>query len=188
MFFRRFGQIHHNLAQFILRGNQSAPVNFSFPDPVPLSGCLVFIFDGGPVSGTATFTMEANLKLEFIDVSDPQRIRTPVLMNAGHEFFPYQQIQRAMAYIQPIYFRGEVKQIYGNYSNKGTDYSITDFYALKGGCGSFKNYQTVSKLGKSRGYLEKPREAAGASIGLATLYEDSETNNQPKNRSDSGNS
>lgn len=144
------GPVQYNLAQFILRGTSAAALDYTFPSPIPVSGCIVFIFDGGPLSGTATFTMSADLKLEFDDSASAKHSRNPVLLSSGHEFFPYGK-NRAMAYLQPIGFKSELRSIYGNYSNLGTNHSITEFYVAKGGCGTFPKKPFANNVLKYQG-------------------------------------
>ncbi len=145
-FYDFLGPVRHNLAQFILRGTSDANLNYSFPSPIPVSGCLVFIFDGGPLSGTSTFTMSADVTLEFDQSESAKHTRAPVLLSTGHEFFPAPSIGTAMAYLQPIGFKSELKSIYGNYSNLGANHSITEFYVAKGGCGTFPQKQAARVL------------------------------------------
>ncbi|NBT57830.1 hypothetical protein EBT16_03500 [bacterium] len=135
-FNQALGPIQHNLAQFILRGSTSSVLDYKFSSPIPVSGCLVLIFDGGPLSGTSTFTMSADLKLEFDESAAGQSPKDPILLTSGWEFFPGRP-ERALAYLQPIWFKGQLKQIYGNYSNKGTNRSITEYYVARNGCGTF---------------------------------------------------
>jgi hypothetical protein len=152
-FYDFLGPVRHNLAQFILRGTSAANLNYSFPSPIPVSGCLVFIFDGGPLSGTSTFTMSADVTLEFDQSESAKHARSPVLLSTGHEFFPFGD-KTAMAYLQPIRFKSELKSIYGNYSNLGTNHSVTEFYVAKGGCGTFpKTKARILKYEGSRASL-----------------------------------
>jgi hypothetical protein len=126
------GQATYNLAQFILRGNSQAKVNIQFPEGVPVSGCIVIVFDGGPEAGSSDFTMSANLKFEM----SPEGARAnPAILTSGWE--DWIQGKNAFAFSVPIGFKSELAGLYGSYSMIGTNDSKIDYYLLPGGCGAF---------------------------------------------------
>jgi hypothetical protein len=126
------GQSTYNLAQFILRGNSQAKANIQFPEGVPVSGCIVIVFDGGPLSGASTFTMSANLKFEL---SEEGPKANPAILTSGWE--DWIQGRNAFAFSVPVGFKSELAGLYGSYSMIGTNDSKIDYYLLPGGCGSF---------------------------------------------------
>ena len=87
-FYNYLGPVRYNLAQFILRGTSQSQLNFKFPSPIPVSGCLIVLLDGGPLSGTSTFKMTADLALEFDQSDSAKHARNPVLLSTGTEFSP----------------------------------------------------------------------------------------------------
>ena len=126
------GRATYNLAQFILRGNSQAKTNIQFPEGVPVSGCIVIVFDGGPLSGASTFTMSAALKFEL---SEEGPKANPAILTSGWE--GWIRGKNAFAFSVPVGFKSELVGLYGSYSMIGTNDSKIDYYLLPGGCGSF---------------------------------------------------
>jgi hypothetical protein len=129
---RLMGQASYNLAQFILRGNSTAVADYQFPKGVPVSGCLVMVFDGGPLSGTSEYTMSADLDFEL---GDEEESRPPALLTSGWE--SWLTGKKAFAFATPVGFKSELVSVFGTYSMLGTRDSKIDYYLLPGGCGSF---------------------------------------------------
>ena len=155
------------------RSNSDFPVNLYFPRPLPMTGCLGFVFGGGPlVAGKVT--MSADLDLTYkaslsavntvVDlageycfgqnwgcqnatIDDTQGFAVPITMPAGH-------LVELFGNISDSTFDGT--QNFGPLPTGEAWGATNDFYLLPGGCGEFG--QNVNSQG-----FPNPTD-------LATLY------------------
>ena len=132
------------------------PVDLHFPNPLPMTGCVGFIFAGGPlVQGAGAVTMSADLNLDYKRSNAP----TNAVIGLGGEYCFGQNwgCQNATtnekdAFAVPIPIpAGHLVELYGSISDStfdGTDNygplptgqvwgTTNDFYLLPGGCGKF---------------------------------------------------
>jgi hypothetical protein len=136
------------------------PVNFSFPQHLPMTGCIGLYYGGGPlIDGKATMT--ANLELTYQPVTSNHN--TVVGLAGEYCFGQIGGCQNstdvegeAFAVPIPMMTPGHLLELFGNISDStfdGTDNfgplptgswgSINDFYLLPGSCGAFiKNLNT----------------------------------------------
>jgi hypothetical protein len=130
------------------------PVNLTFPSPLPLTGCIGFIFGGGPlVDGQVTMSADLNLTYQpssanpntVFDLSgeycfgqnwgcqnattdDKQGFAVPIIMPAG-------QLVELFGNISDSTFDGT--QNFGPLPTGKMWGAINDFYLLPDGCGKF---------------------------------------------------
>lgn len=132
------------------------PVDLHFPHPLPVTGCIGFIFAGGPlVQGAAAVTMSADLHLEY---ARSDATADTVVGLAGEYCFGQNwgcqnaTTDDADGFAVPIQVpAGHLVELYGDISDStfdGTDNfgplptgqvwgSTNDLYLLPGGCGQF---------------------------------------------------
>lgn len=134
------------------------PVDLHFPHPLPMTGCLGFIFAGGPlVQGDAEVTMSADLKLDY----EPADGAANTVLGFGGEYCFGQNwgcqnatVDDRDGFAVPIPVpAGHLVELYGSISDStfdGTDNfgplptgevwgATNNFYLLPGGCGKFGN-------------------------------------------------
>lgn len=147
-------------------------VNLNFSSPLPMTGCLGFVFGGGPlIAGQVRMSADLNLTYEpvgtntntVVDLSgeycfgqnwgcqnattdDSQGFAVPITMPAGH-------LVELFGNISDSTFDGT--QNFGSLPT-GTWSAVNDFYLLPGGCGKFG--QNLNSQG-----FPNP-------VSLATLY------------------
>ena len=133
------------------------PLNLTFPQGLPMSGCVGLYYGGGPLNeGKAT--MSANLDLTYKAVTNPS---PNTVINVGGGEYCFGQdggCQNATAidgeaFAVPVQMQtaGHLLEIFGNISDStfdGTNNNgplptgswggINDFYLLPGGCGIFE--------------------------------------------------
>ncbi len=131
------------------------PVHLNFPHPLPMTGCLGFVFGGGPlVAGEVT--MSADLDLTY----EPSSADTNTVVYLSGEYCFGQNwgcqnatTDDAQGFAAPftIPAAGHLAQLFGDISDSsfdGTDNfgplptgkewgAVNDFYLLPGGCGTF---------------------------------------------------
>jgi hypothetical protein len=129
-------------------------VNLHFPHPLPMTGCIGFVFGGGPlVAGTVT--MSADLSLTYEQSSS---IANTVVDLSGEYCFGQNwgcqnaTTDDAEGFAVPITMpAGHLVELYGNISDSTFDGTqnfgalptgkawgaVNDFYLLPGGCGEF---------------------------------------------------
>lgn len=134
------------------------PVDLHFPNPLPMTGCVGFVFAGGPlVDGAGAVTMSADLNLEY---KRSESLTNTVIGLAGEYCFGQNWgCQNATTndkdgFAVPIPVpAGHLVELYGNISDStfdGTDNfgplptgqvwgATNNFYLLPGGCGKFGN-------------------------------------------------
>jgi hypothetical protein len=139
------------------------PVKLNFPQPLPMTGCVGFVFGGGPlVAGKVTMSADLNLTYRP-STSDPN---TVVDLSGEYCFGQNWGCENATSnnedgFAMPITMltAGHLVQLYGNISDStfdGTDNfgplptgeawgAINDFYLLPGGCGEFGKH--INNLG-----------------------------------------
>jgi hypothetical protein len=132
------------------------PVDLHFPYPLPMTGCIGFIFAGGPlVKGAAAVTMSADLHLEY---RRSDATANAVVGLAGEYCFGQNwgcqnaTTDDADGFAVPIQVpAGHLVELYGDISDStfdGTDNfgplpkgqvwgATNDIYLLRGGCGQF---------------------------------------------------
>ncbi len=129
-------------------------VNLHFPHPLPMTGCVGFVFGGGPlVEGEVTMSADLNLTYEplslgtntVVDLSgeycfgqnwgcqnattdDEKGFGVPILMPAGHLVELYGNISDST-------FDGT--QNFGPLPTGEAWAAVNDFYLVPGGCGKF---------------------------------------------------
>jgi hypothetical protein len=130
------------------------PVNLHFPHPLPMTGCIGFVFGGGPlVAGKVTMSADLNLTYKpsssdantVVDLAgeycfgqnwgcenattdDTEGFAMPITMPAGHLVELYGNISDST-------FDGT--QNFGPLPTGRTWGAVNDFYLLPGGCGQF---------------------------------------------------
>jgi hypothetical protein len=129
-------------------------VDLSFPYPLPMTGCVGFVFGGGPLVEGAV-TMSADLRLT--DEPSHSEPNTVVDLSGEYCFGQNWGCQNAttddeMGFGVPITMpSGHLVELYGNVSDSTFDGTqnfgplptgrswgaINDFYLLPGGCGNF---------------------------------------------------
>lgn len=138
------------------RSEVTLPVDLHFPYPLPVTGCIGFIFAGGPlVTGAAAVTMSADLHLEYA----PSDATADAVVGLAGEYCFGQNwgcqnatTDDADGFAVPIQVpAGHLVELYGDISDStfdGTDNfgplpmgqvwgATNDFYLLPGGCGRF---------------------------------------------------
>lgn len=136
-----------------LQSDSEFSVDLQFPHPLPMTGCVGFVFGGGPLVAGAV-TMSANLSLTYEPVSSPN---TVVDLSGEYCFGQDWGCQNAapddaMGFGVPITMpAGQLVELYGDISDStfdgtqnfgplptGTSWgAVNDFYLLPGGCGKF---------------------------------------------------
>lgn len=136
------------------------PVDLHFPHPLPTTGCIGFIFAGGPlVQGAAAVTMSADLDLEY----QPSDAFANTVVDLSGEYCLGQSggcqnatANDAQAFAVPVTLpvSGHLVELYGDISDSTFDGSdnfgplpktgavwgaTNNFYLLPGGCGRFGN-------------------------------------------------
>jgi hypothetical protein len=130
-------------------------VDLKFPNPLPMNGCVGFVFGGGPLVQGAV-TMSADLNLTYETSSAPPN--TVVDLAGEYCFGQVWGCQNAitddgMGFAVPITMQtsGHLAELFGNISDSTFDGTanfgppptgdawgaINDFYLLPGGCGQF---------------------------------------------------
>lgn len=131
------------------------PVDLKFPNPLPMNGCVGFVFGGGPlVQGTVTMSADLNLIYETSSATP----NTVVDLGGEYCFGQVWGCQNAitdddMGFAVPITMQtsGHLAELFGNISDSTFDGTanfgppptgdawgaINDFYLLPGGCGQF---------------------------------------------------
>lgn len=136
------------------KSESSFSVNLYFPHPLPMTGCVGFLFGGGPLFD-GKVTMSADLELTYQPVrSNPN---TVVDLSGEYCFGQDWGCQNATAndkqgFAVPITMpAGHLVELFGNISDSTFDGtrnfgplptgeswgSLNDFYLLPGGCGAF---------------------------------------------------
>ncbi len=130
------------------------PVNLKFPHPLPMTGCIGFIFGGGPlVAGQVTMSADLNLMYQPSN-SDANAV---VYLSGEYCFGQNWGCQNAttddtegfaVPFTMPA---GHLVELFGNISDSTFDGTqnfgplptgkswgaVNDFYLLPGGCGKF---------------------------------------------------
>lgn len=129
-------------------------VDLHFPHPLPMTGCVGFVFGGGPlVEGAVTMSADLNLTYE------PSSSDANTVVDLGGEYCFGQNwgCQNAttddeQGFAVPITMpAGHLVELYGNISDSTFDGTqnfgplptgvawgaVNDFYLLRGGCGRF---------------------------------------------------
>jgi hypothetical protein len=139
------------------QSDSTFPINLSFPNPLPMTGCVGLFYSGGPlISGKATMT--ADLELTY----KPTTSNPNTLVNVGGGEYCFGQTGGCLnataidgegfAVPTTLMQAGHLLEIYGNISDStfdgtnnngpiptGTSWgSVNDFYLLPGGCGIFE--------------------------------------------------
>ncbi|MFZ0815976.1 MAG: hypothetical protein WAM78_10680 [Candidatus Sulfotelmatobacter sp.] len=130
------------------------PVNLNFPHPLPTTGCIGFVFGGGPlVAGKVTMSADLNLTYQpsnsaantVVDLAgeycfgqnwgcqnattdDAEAFAVPITMPAGH-------LVELFGDISDSTFDGT--QNFGPLPTGKAWGTVNDFYLLPGGCGQF---------------------------------------------------
>jgi len=129
-------------------------VDLNFPQPLPMTGCVGFVFGGGPLF-EGTVTMSANLTLAYAPSSG--EANTVVDLSGEYCFGQNWGCQNATkddedGFAVPIAMpAGQLVELYGNISDSTFDGTqnfgplptgtmwgaLNDFFLLPGGCGEF---------------------------------------------------
>jgi hypothetical protein len=139
------------------KSEDTLSVDLHFPNPLPMTGCIGFIFAGGPlVEGAAAVTMSADLNLEY-EQSD-SAANTVVDLAGEYCFGQSWGCQNATTnntrgFAVPITMQaaGHLVELYGDISDSTFDGTqnfgplptgevwgaTNNFYLLPGGCGPF---------------------------------------------------
>jgi hypothetical protein len=130
------------------------PVNLDFPHPLPMTGCVGFVFGGGPlVDGQVTMSADLNLTYK------PSNSEANTVVDLAGEYCFGQNwgcenatTDDSKGFAMPIMMpAGHLVELYGNISDSTFDGTpnfgplptgkswgaINDFYLLPGGCGKF---------------------------------------------------
>ena len=130
------------------------PVNLTFPHPLPMTGCVGFVFGGGPLVAGET-TMSADLNLAYEPSSSDAN--TVIDLSGEYCFGQDWGCQNAaaddiMGFAVPITMpAGHLAELYGDIADSTFDGTqnfgplptgkawgaVNDFYLLHGGCGKF---------------------------------------------------
>jgi hypothetical protein len=136
-----------------LQSDSEFQVNLEFPHPLPMTGCLGFVFGGGPLVAGAV-TMSADLNLTYAATTSQNTI---IDLSGEYCFGQDWGCQNAaaddaMGFAVPITMpAGHLAELYGDISDStfdgtrnfgplptGTAWgALNDFYLLPGGCGKF---------------------------------------------------
>jgi hypothetical protein len=131
-------------------------VDLHFPNPLPITGCVGFVFAGGPlVEGAGAVTMSADLYVEYKSSDSP----TNAVVNFAGEYCFGQNwgcqnatLDDALVFAVPIVMpAGHLVELYGDISDSTFDGSqnfgplptgevwgaTNNFYLLPGGCDRF---------------------------------------------------
>ena len=159
------------------QSTSSFPVNLNFPHPLPMTGCIGFVFGGGTlVTGKVTMSADLNLTYEpsssnantVVDLSgeycfgqnwgcqnattdDTKGFAVPITMPAG-------QLVELFGDISDSTFDGT--QNFGPLPTGKSWGAVNDFYLLPGGCGKFGSNLNRHGLSETR--------AAGDAVQLAS--------------------
>ena len=151
----------HGLQNTILKqpkiGTSQMTLSESLPAPVPVSGCLVLIMDGGPATGNSDITMTSDLKFNYEVATSPAE--APYSLGGGSEFCFGQtdgceaatdDPTKSFSYAVQVTQDSTLVALYGDIADSSFDGSknfgavpsgawtmSTDYYVLPGGCGSF---------------------------------------------------
>jgi hypothetical protein len=130
------------------------PVNLHFPHPLPMTGCIGFVFGGGPlVEGKVTMSADLSLTYEPSSSND----NTVIDLSGEYCFGQDWGCQNAttdddLGFAVPIVMpAGHLVELYGDISDSTFDGTqnfgplptgeawgaLNDFYLLPGGCGKF---------------------------------------------------
>ena len=136
------------------QSDSNFPVNLKFPHPLPMTGCLGFVFGGGPlVAGKVTMSADLNLMYKPSN-SEPN---TVVYLSGEYCFGQDWGCQNATTddtkgFAVPFTVpAGHLVELFGNISDSTFDGTqnfgplptgkswgaVNDFYLLPGGCGQF---------------------------------------------------
>ncbi|MGA7751992.1 MAG: hypothetical protein WCB05_04150 [Candidatus Sulfotelmatobacter sp.] len=136
------------------RSTSDFPVNLNFPRPLPMTGCIGFVFGGGPlVAGKVTMSADLNLTYK----ASPSAVNTVVDLAGEYCFGQNWGCQNAttddtQGFAVPITMpAGHLVELFGNISDSTFDGTqnfgplptgkawgaVNDFYLLPGGCGEF---------------------------------------------------
>jgi hypothetical protein len=139
------------------KSEDTLSVDLHFPNPLPMTGCVGFIFAGGPlVEGAGAVTMSADLNLKYKPSDSPANT---VLNLAGEYCFGQNwgcqnaTTNNAQGFAVPITMptAGHLVELYGDISDSTFDGTANfgplptgevwgatnNFYLLAGGCGKF---------------------------------------------------
>jgi hypothetical protein len=129
-------------------------VDLHFPHPLPMTGCVGFVFGGGPlVQGEVTMSADLNLQYE------PSNSEANTVIDLSGEYCFGQNwgcqnatVDDEMGFVVPITMpAGHMVELFGNISDSTFDGTqsfgplptgrawgaVNDFYLLRGGCGKF---------------------------------------------------
>lgn len=139
------------------KSEDTLSVDLRFPNPLPMTGCVGFIFAGGPlVEGAGAVTMSADLNLTYKQSSMPAN----TVVNLAGEYCFGQNwgcqnatTNHAQGFAVPITMpmAGHLVELYGDISDSTFDGTVNfgplptgqvwgaanNFYLLPGGCGRF---------------------------------------------------
>jgi hypothetical protein len=137
-----------------LQSTSNLPVNLKFPHPLPMTGCVGFVFGGGPlVKGKVTMSGDLNLTYKPSNAD----ANTVVYMAGEYCFGQNWGCQNATTddtkgFAVPVTMpAGRLVELFGNISDSTFDGTqnfgplpagkswgaVNDFYLLPGGCGEF---------------------------------------------------
>lgn len=137
------------------QSDSTFPVDLKFPNPLPMNGCVGFVFGGGPlVQGAVTMSADLNVTYETSSTTP-----NTVVDFAGEYCFGQNwgcqnaTTDDAMGFGVPIEMQtsGHLAELFGNISDSTFDGTanfgpppigdawgaMNDFYLLPGGCGEF---------------------------------------------------
>jgi hypothetical protein len=140
------------------KSEDTFPVDLHFPSPLPMTGCLGFIFAGGPlVTGAGAVTMSVDLNVEY----KPSETLANAVVGFGGEYCfgmnwgcQNATTKNNEGFAVPITLpAGHLVELYGNISDSTFDGTqnfgplptgevwgaTNNFYLLPGGCGKFGN-------------------------------------------------
>ena len=161
------------------KSEDTLSVDLHFPNPLPMTGCVGFIFAGGPlVEGAGAVTMSADLNLKYKQSESPAN--TVVNLAGEYCFGQNWGCQNAttndtQGFAVPIAIpvAGHLVELYGDISDSTFDGTanfgplptgevwgaINNFYLLAGGCGKFgsnlnnQGFPNPTSLGTLNGWL-----------------------------------
>ncbi|HLX85574.1 MAG TPA: hypothetical protein VKR59_16855 [Terriglobales bacterium] len=133
----------------------SFPVDLHFPQPLPMTGCVGFVFGGGSAAVKGEVTMSADLNLTY----QPSSSAPNTVVDLGGEYCFGQNwgcqnatIENDQGFARPITLpAGHLVELFGNISDSTFDGTnnfgplptgaawgaVNEFYFLPGGCGKF---------------------------------------------------